>query len=60
VAKGYLEAHIRVQDRAKFAGFRALAGPAITEFGGRVLVRNPVAGFRGIDVRGIPDRFAKV
>ena len=39
--KAYVIAHIRVHDTAKFEQFKSMSGPAIKEFGGRVLVRNP-------------------
>ena len=46
MAKGYLIAHIRVHDMDKIQKFRALAGPAIAKFNGKVLVTNP-----GPDIR---------
>jgi uncharacterized protein (DUF1330 family) len=39
--KGYLVAHIRVHDKEGFEKFRQMAGPAIAEYGGKVLVREP-------------------
>ena len=39
--KGYLVAHIRVHDAEGFKKFGEIAMPAIAEFGGKVLVRNP-------------------
>ena len=39
--KGYLIAHIRVQDKAAFEEFKQLSGAAIKAHNGRVLVRNP-------------------
>lgn len=53
LAKGYLVAHIRVHDVEVFQEFRGVAGAAVTEHGGRILVGNPVADFREGDVRGV-------
>ena len=39
--KGYLIAHVRVQDKDAFEEFRQLSGAAIKAHNGRVLVRNP-------------------
>ncbi len=39
--KGYLVAHIRVHDAEGFKKFGEIAMPAIAEYGGKVLVRNP-------------------
>lgn len=41
MAKGYLVAHIRVDDAETFARFGPMSGAAIQEHGGRVLVRSP-------------------
>lgn len=41
MAKGYLIAHIRVQDKEAFEEFKQLSGPAIKAHNGKVLVRNP-------------------
>ena len=41
MAKGYLIAHIRVDDAEAFKQFGPLSGAAIQEHGGRVLVKNP-------------------
>ena len=41
MAKGYLVAHIRVHDREGFEKFKEMSGPVISEYGGKVLVRNP-------------------
>lgn len=41
MAKGYLVAHIRVDDAEAFKQFGAMSGAAIQEHGGRVLIRNP-------------------
>lgn len=46
MAKGYLVAHIRVDDAEQFKQFGPMSGAAIQEHGGRVLVRSP-----GGDVR---------
>ena len=39
--KGYLVAHIRVHDKEGSKKFSEMSGPAIAEYGGKVLVRNP-------------------
>lgn len=39
--KGYLIAHVRVQDKDAFEEFKQLSGAAIKAHNGRVLVRNP-------------------
>ncbi len=39
--KGYLLAHLRVHDKEGFEKFRQMAGPTISEYGGKVLVREP-------------------
>ena len=41
MAKGYLVAHIRVHDKDGFEKFKEMAGPTISDYGGKVLVRNP-------------------
>ena len=41
MAKGYLVAHIRVHDKKGFEKFKEMSGPVISEYGGKVLVRNP-------------------
>ncbi|MDH3299280.1 MAG: DUF1330 domain-containing protein [Acidimicrobiia bacterium] len=41
MAKGYLVAHIRVDDAEAFKQFGPMSGAAIQEHGGRVLVRSP-------------------
>lgn len=51
--KGYLVAHIRVHDKEKFEAFKAMSGPAIADFGGRVLARNPAPDHREGDLRGL-------
>lgn len=40
MAKGYLIAHIRAHDMEKMAEFRSLAGPALAQYSGKVLVTN--------------------
>ena len=52
MAKGYLVAHIRVHDKEGFERFKAMSGPAIADFGGRVLARNPTPEHREGDLRG--------
>ena len=39
--KGYLIAHVRVQDKDAFEEFKQLSGAAIKAHNGKVLVRNP-------------------
>ena len=51
--KGYLVAHIRVHDKEAFEKFKAMSGPAIADYGGRVLVRNPAPDHREGDLRGL-------
>ena len=46
MAKGYLVAHIRVHDKEGFEKFKEMSGPAISEYGGKVLVRNPSPDIR--------------
>ena len=41
MSKGYLVAHIRVDDPEAFRQFGPMSGAAIQEHGGRVLVRSP-------------------
>jgi uncharacterized protein (DUF1330 family) len=53
MAKGYLIAHIRVHDHEEFEKFKAMSGPAISDYGGRVLVRNPSPDHREGDLRGL-------
>lgn len=50
--KGYVVAHIRMQDNDGYAEFKRIAGPAIAEHGGRVLVRNPDGDHREGGLRG--------
>ena len=53
MSKAYLIAHIRVHDPEKFEEFKAMSGPAISQYGGRVLVRNPAPEHREGDLRGL-------
>ncbi len=53
MAKGYLVAHIRVHDKEGFEKFKTLSGPVISEYGGKVLVRNPNPEIREGDQSGI-------
>ena len=53
MAKGYLVANIRVTNQDKFQEFSGMAGPAIKKYGGKVLVRGPVADRLEGDVDGI-------
>jgi uncharacterized protein (DUF1330 family) len=41
MSKGYLVAHIRVHDKDGYEKFRSMSGPAIAEYGGKVLARDP-------------------
>ncbi|WP_164658654.1 DUF1330 domain-containing protein [Tropicibacter sp. Alg240-R139] len=51
--KAYLVAHIRVHDPEKFEEFKAMSSPAIQQYGGRVLIRNPTAEHREGNLRGL-------
>ena len=51
--KGYLIAHIRVQDAEAFEEFKALSGAAIKAHGGKVLVRNPAPDHREGGAEGL-------
>ena len=53
MSKGYLIAHIRVHDAEKFEEFKSMSGPAIADYGGTVLVRNPGPEHREGDLRGL-------
>lgn len=53
MAKGYLIAHIRVHDAERFEEFKAMSGPAIADYGGTVLVRNPDPDQREGDPLGL-------
>ena len=46
MAKGYVIAHIKVHDKEGFGKFSEMAGPVISEYGGKVLVRNPTPEVR--------------
>ena len=46
MAKGYLVAHIRVDDAEAFKQFGPMSGAAIQEHGGRVMVRSPAGEVR--------------
>jgi uncharacterized protein (DUF1330 family) len=52
MAKGYLVAHIRVHDKEAFERFKAMSGPAIKDYGGRVLARQPAPDYREGRLRG--------
>ena len=41
MAKGYVIGHMLVHDNEVYEKFIQLAGPVISEYGGKVLVRNP-------------------
>jgi uncharacterized protein (DUF1330 family) len=41
MTKGYVIGHMLVHDNESYAKFIKLAGPVISEYGGKVLVRNP-------------------
>ena len=51
--KGYVVANIRVRDEEKFQQFSGMAGPAIQQYGGKVLARGDVADRLEGDVSGI-------
>ncbi len=53
MSKAYLVAFIRVIDKDGYEKFRAMSGPAIAEYGGKVLVRNPAADHREGAWRGV-------
>jgi len=53
MSKAYLVAHIRVHDKDAFEKFKAMSGPAIADYGGKVLVRNPSPDHREGDLRGL-------
>ncbi|GGB43963.1 hypothetical protein GCM10011316_14920 [Roseibium aquae] len=50
--KGYVVAHIRIEDEGAYEEFKKMAGPAITQHGGRVLVRNGDGDHREGSLRG--------
>lgn len=51
--KGYLIAHIRVQDKDAFEDFKQLSGAAIKAHLGKVLVRNPSPDHREGAAQGL-------
>jgi uncharacterized protein (DUF1330 family) len=51
--KGYLIAHIRVEDKEAFEAFKQLSGAAIKAHNGRVLVANPMPDHREGEARGL-------
>jgi uncharacterized protein (DUF1330 family) len=51
--KAYLVAHIRVHDKDGYEKFKTMSGPAIAEYGGKVLVRNPAGDHREGALQGI-------
>lgn len=53
MSKGYLIAHIRVQDKAAFEEFKALSGAAIKSHNGKLLVRNPSPDHREGAAKGL-------
>lgn len=53
MSKGYLVAHIRVQDAEAFEEFKQMSGAAIKAHGGRVLVRNPSPDHREGGAEGL-------
>ena len=50
--KAYLVAHIRVHDKVAIEKFKAMSGPAISMYNGKVLVRSPNPDFREGTLRG--------
>jgi len=53
MSKGYLVAHIRVNDKEGFEKFKEMVGPIISEYGGKMLVRNPNPEIREGNVSGL-------
>ena len=53
MSKGYLIAHIRVQDKDAFEEFKQLSGAAIKAHNGKVLVRNPAPDHREGGAQGL-------
>lgn len=51
--KGYLIAHIRVDDKDAFEEFKKLSGAAIKAHNGKVLVRNPSPDHREGGAEGL-------
>ena len=46
MAKGYVIAHIKVHNKEKIEKFRGMAGPIISEYGGKILVVDPTPDVR--------------
>ena len=46
MAKGYVIAHIAVNDMAQFGRFAEVAGPVIKQYGGKMLVKTPQSEVR--------------
>jgi len=53
MAKGYLIANIRVNDKEIFEKFKSMATPLISEYGGKLLVRTPDVDRREGDLTGL-------
>ena len=53
MSKGYLIAHIRVQDKEAFEEFKQMSGAAIKAHNGRVLLRNPAPDHREGGAEGL-------
>ncbi len=53
MSKAYLVAHIRVHDKVAYEKFKAMSGPAISLYNGKVLARNPNPDFREGALRGL-------
>ena len=53
MAKGYLIANIRVHDKEIFEKFKAMSSPVISQYGGKLLVRNPSPDRREGDLTGL-------
>lgn len=53
MAKGYLIANIRVHDKEIFEKFKAISGPVISQYGGKLLVRNPTPDRREGGLTGL-------
>ena len=51
--KGYLIAHIRIQNKDAFEEFKALSGAAIKAHNGNVLVRTPAPDHREGGAKGL-------
>ena len=46
MVKGYVIAHIKVHNKEKIEKFRGMAGPIISEYGGKILVVDPTPDVR--------------